>query len=197
MTPPQQPQARRRKSHQRSCAHRKVGRVRLSSALRTHTHTFKRILTPNPYTDLEELSLGTTMKTHFPNPDDILNFTLTIDPDEGMYKGGRFSFSFAINQNFPHDPPKVKCTQKIYHPNIDLEGNVCLNILREDWKPVLNLNAVVVGLQFLFLEPNASDPLNKEAAEDLKVNREGFKRNVRSSLGGGTVRGQTFDRVLK
>ncbi len=87
------------------------------------------------------------MRTHFPNPDDILNFTLTIEPDEGMYKGGAFHFNFAINQNFPHDPPKVKCTQKIYHPNIDLEGNVCLNILREDWKPVLNLNAVIVGLQ--------------------------------------------------
>ncbi len=97
--------------------------------------------------DLSELSLGSTMKTEFPDPDDILNFTLTIDPDEGMYRGGRFVFSFAINQNFPHDPPKVKCTQKIYHPNIDLEGNVCLNILREDWKPVLNLNAVIVGLQ--------------------------------------------------
>jgi ubiquitin-conjugating enzyme E2 M len=103
--------------------------------------------TTNLGIDLEELSLGTTMKTHFPNPDDILNFKLTIDPDEGMYKGGRFDFDFKINQNFPHDPPKVKCTQKIYHPNIDLEGNVCLNILREDWKPVLNLNAVVVGLQ--------------------------------------------------
>lgn len=87
------------------------------------------------------------MKTTFPNPDDILNFTLTIEPDEGMYKGGSFLFTFAINQNFPHDPPKVKCTQKIYHPNIDLEGNVCLNILREDWKPVLNLNAVIVGMQ--------------------------------------------------
>jgi hypothetical protein len=87
------------------------------------------------------------MKTHFPNPDDILNFTLSIEPDEGMYKGGKFMFDFKINQNFPHDPPKVKCTQKIYHPNIDLEGNVCLNILREDWKPVLNLNAVIVGLQ--------------------------------------------------
>ena len=97
--------------------------------------------------DLNELSLGSTMKTTFPNPDDILNFTLTIEPDEGMYKGGSFVFTFAINQNFPHDPPKVKCTQKIYHPNIDLEGNVCLNILREDWKPVLNLNAVIVGMQ--------------------------------------------------
>lgn len=171
------------------------------------------------------------MRTNFPNPDDILNFTLTIEPDEGMYKGGIFNFNFAINQNFPHDPPKVKCTQRIYHPNIDLEGNVCLNILREDWKPVLNLNAVIVGLQvshsgkglyavqrsrtdvpqkscraplltslllqFLFLEPNASDPLNKEAAEDLRSNREGFKRNVKTSMAGGTVKGQGYERVTK
>lgn len=87
------------------------------------------------------------MKTEFPNPDDILNFLLHIEPDEGMYKGGKFSFTFAINQNFPHDPPKVKCQEKIYHPNIDPQGNVCLNILRGEWKPVLNLNAVIVGLQ--------------------------------------------------
>lgn len=97
--------------------------------------------------DLSELSLPSTMKTEFPDPDDTLNFTLTIEPDEGMYKGGRFHFTFAISQGFPHEAPKVKCTQKIYHPNIDLEGNVCLNILREDWKPVLNLQAVIVGLQ--------------------------------------------------
>jgi len=147
--------------------------------------------------DLAELSLGSTMKTTFPNADDILNFTLTIEPDEGMYKGGSFIFTFAINQNFPHDPPKVKCTQKIYHPNIDLDGNVCLNILREDWKPVLNLNAVIVGMQFLFLEPNAADPLNKEAAEDLRLNRDGFRRNARTAMGGGSVKGQSFDRVLK
>ncbi|KAM0333061.1 hypothetical protein ACHAQA_001719 [Verticillium albo-atrum] len=147
--------------------------------------------------DLSELSLGKTMKTDFPDPDDILHFTLTIQPDEGMYRSGQFNFTFDINQNFPHDPPKVRCQEKIYHPNIDLEGKVCLNILREDWKPVLNLNAVIVGLQFLFLEPNASDPLNKEAAEDLRSNRDGFKRNVRTSMAGGSVKGTTYDRVLK
>ncbi|MCJ1312157.1 NEDD8-conjugating protein ubc12 [Agyrium rufum] len=147
-------------------------------------------------TDISELSLGTTMKTEFPDPDDILNFNLTIKPDEGMYKNGTFVFSFVVNQNFPHDPPKVKCTQKIYHPNIDLEGNVCLNILREDWKPVLNLNAVIVGLQFLFLEPNASDPLNKEAAENLRTDRDSFKRNVRTAMGGGSVRGERYEKVI-
>ncbi|KAH8881632.1 ubiquitin-conjugating enzyme [Thozetella sp. PMI_491] len=147
--------------------------------------------------DLSELSLGSTMKTDFPDPDNILSFILYVEPDEGMYRGGQFSFTFNIPPSFPHEPPKVLCQQKIYHPNIDLEGKVCLNILREDWKPVLNLNAVIVGLQFLFLEPNASDPLNKEAAEDLRSNREGFKRNVRAAMTGGTIRGQQFEKVLK
>jgi ubiquitin-conjugating enzyme E2 M len=41
--------------------------------------------------------------------------------------------------------------RQVYHPNIDTEGNICLNILREDWKPVLSINSVVYGLNFLFL----------------------------------------------
>ena len=60
-------------------------------------------------------------------------------------------FSFKVGQNYPHEPPKVKCETQVYHPNIDLDGNVCLNILREDWKPVLTVNSIVYGLQYLFL----------------------------------------------
>ncbi|TFY81994.1 hypothetical protein EWM64_g2020 [Hericium alpestre] len=151
--------------------------------------------------DLTELDLPSTMTTTFPDPADLLNFTLTITPDEGtyihrMYEGGSFKFSFAINTNYPHDPPRVKCLQTIYHPNVDLEGNVCLNILREDWKPVLNLNSVMVGLQYLFLEPNADDPLNKEAAEELRRSRDQFLYNVKQSMRGGQVKGQQYDKVL-
>ncbi|KAG1754899.1 ubiquitin-conjugating enzyme/RWD-like protein [Suillus paluster] len=146
--------------------------------------------------DLTELDLPSTMKTDFPDPNDLLNFTLTITPDEGMYKGGAFNFSFTINTNYPHEPPKVKCMQTIYHPNVDLEGNVCLNILREDWKPVLNLNSVMVGLQYLFLEPNADDPLNKEAAEELRKNREQFLHNVKTSMRGGNIKGVSYHKVL-
>lgn len=102
---------------------------------------------------------------------------------------------------------------KIYHPNVDLEGNVCLNILREDWKPVLNLNSVMVGLQYLFLEPNADDPLNKgrrtwsvcakmfadeitEAAEELRKNRDTFIQNVKSSMRGVHIKGVQYAKVL-
>ncbi|XP_033646031.1 NEDD8-conjugating enzyme Ubc12-like [Asterias rubens] len=147
--------------------------------------------------DISELNLPKTCQIEYPDPDDILNFKLVITPDEGFYKNGRFYFSFKIGQGYPHDAPKVKCETMVYHPNIDLEGNVCLNILREDWKPVLTINSIIYGLQFLFLEPNPDDPLNKEAAEVLQNNRRLFEQNVFKSMRGGYVGSQYFERCLK
>lgn len=93
-----------------------------------------------------------------------------------------------------------------------------MNILREDWKPVLNINSIIVGLQYLFLEPNADDPLNKgwcfslvyiwcslshardpltEAAEVLRTNRRLFETNVTRSMRGGSINGVYFDVVAK
>jgi ubiquitin-conjugating enzyme E2 M len=103
---------------------------------------------------------------------------------------------------------------QIYHPNVDLEGNVCLNILREDWKPVLNLNSVMVGLQYLFLEPNPDDPLNKgsfhslftliisndlsqtEAAQEMVKNRDQFVSNVKSTMQGRSYKGVQYANVM-
>ena len=73
----------------------------------------------------------------FPDPDDIMNFTVTLKPDEGFWKGGKFTFKFEIPADYPHSPPKTLCVTKLFHPNIDVEGKVCLNILRDEWKPVL------------------------------------------------------------
>jgi len=147
--------------------------------------------------DINELELPKTCKTEFPDPDDLLSFKLIIYPDEGFYRNGQFTFSFKIGSGYPHEPPKVKCETKVYHPNIDLEGNVCLNILREDWKPVLTINSIVYGLQYLFLEPNAEDPLNKEAAQELQCSRRLFEQNVQKTMKGGSLNGTYFERCLK
>lgn len=95
-------------------------------------------------------SLPLCTSSFHPDPADLLNFTLTITPDEGtrayfiaqpqlfppyfltnipyfmilysgcdyyphvgMYQGGAFTFSFSINTNYPHEPPKVKCIPKV------------------------------------------------------------------------------------
>eukprot|EP00850_Spirogloea_muscicola_P016665 SM000137S00443 [mRNA] locus=s137:141648:143126:+ [translate_table: standard] len=147
--------------------------------------------------DISELNLAKTTSIAFPRgKDDLLNFEITIRPDEGYYQAGTFVFSFVIPQGYPHEAPKVKCKTKVYHPNIDLEGNVCLNILREDWKPVLSVNSIIYGLQYLFLDPNPDDPLNQEAAEVLRDNPRQFEANVRRSMAGGYVGGQHFPRCI-
>ncbi|XP_031094027.1 NEDD8-conjugating enzyme Ubc12-like [Ipomoea triloba] len=142
--------------------------------------------------DITELNLPKSCTISFPNgSDDLMNFEITIKPDDGYYLGGKFLFSFQVSPIYPHEPPKVKCKTKVYHPNIDLEGNVCLNILREDWKPVLSINTVVYGLYHLFTEPNHEDPLNHDAAAVLRDNPKLFQSNVRRAMSGGYV-DQTF-----
>lgn len=122
-----------------------------------------------------------------------MDFEITIKPNEGMYRSGNFLFRFSVPPDYPHTPPKVKCGTKVYHPNIDLEGNICLNILREDWKPVLTINHIIIGLQFLMADPNPDDPLNKEAAEQLVKNNQWFAEQVqRAIMYGNTIGGEHF-----
>eukprot|EP00193_Tetraselmis_chui_P005880 CAMPEP_0177766244 /NCGR_PEP_ID=MMETSP0491_2-20121128/8425_1 /TAXON_ID=63592 /ORGANISM="Tetraselmis chuii, Strain PLY429" /LENGTH=172 /DNA_ID=CAMNT_0019282653 /DNA_START=321 /DNA_END=840 /DNA_ORIENTATION=+ len=131
--------------------------------------------------DMSELNLGSNMSISFPGgKDKIMNFEIAITPEEGVYRGGTFVFAFSIPTAYPHEAPKVKCATKVFHPNIDLDGNICLNILREDWKPVLSINSVIYGLNFLFLDPNPEDPLNKEAAEMFQNNQRAFESMVAS-----------------
>lgn len=122
---------------------------------------------------------------------------IRLTPNEGYYKNGIFQFSIFFKETYPIDPPVVTCLNKIYHPNIDYHGNVCLNILREDWSPVLDLHSVLVGILFLFLEPNGADPLNRQAAQELITDSAKFGYNVELSLRGGTINKEKFDYTFK
>lgn len=149
--------------------------------------------------DLDSLELPPTTSINVitaPNEEGQPLINIDIIPDEGSYEGGKFSFSLTIDDNYPINPPTVLCLNKIFHPNIDLSGRVCLNILREDWSPALDLHGVIIGLLFLFLEPNAKDPLNKEAAYIFQHNKEKFTRLVRRSMAGQSVEDEMYDYVL-
>ncbi|KAL7443899.1 hypothetical protein ACHAXM_009556 [Skeletonema potamos] len=146
--------------------------------------------------DIAELDGGKVANIDFPNPNDLTVFEVSVTPDSGFWKNATYRFKFEIPDHYPHTPPKVHCETKIYHPNINLEGKVCLNILREDWKPVLDINAVIYGLIFLFYEPNPDDPLNHEAAELFRKDIKHFERLVQRTLKGGVMDGVHFDRLI-
>lgn len=71
-----------------------------------------------------------------------------------------------------------------------------MNILRADWKPVLNLYNIISGVLFLFIEPNPNDPLNKVAAQQMISDIKGFENDVKKSLRGGTVQGEYFPKLI-
>ena len=128
---------------------------------------------------------------------DIMNFEVEYTPDEdSLWFGGKYLFSFHFPDNYPFIPPKVVCKTKIYHPNIDFDGNVCLNILREDWNPTLTGSNAITGVYILFEEPNPNDPLNQEAAQLMRENLAQFKENVKKTLKGGYHFGQNFPRFI-
>jgi len=158
----------------------------------TRTKTTTTTLT----TDLAEVELGTAATITFPNPNDLTDFQVQIGPESGYWTGAEFLFAFRFPAEYPHTPPKVTCLTKILHPNIDWDGNVCLNILREEWKPILDVNAVIYGLLHLFAEPNPGDPLNKEAAELLRADAAQFGRMVAKTLRGGAFMGHTFSKLV-
>jgi len=146
--------------------------------------------------DIAEFSTVPGITVFFPDPNNIMSFVVMIKPSDGLYKSAEFKFSVNIPTSYPYDPPKVLCETPIYHPNIDTEGHVCLNILREDWTPVLNLGSVLFGLMTLFLEPNPGDPLNKEAAKLMIEKPAEFEKNVKQALRGGWVAGRQFPKLI-
>eukprot|EP01056_Protomagalhaensia_sp_Gyna25_P005696 Protomagalhaensia_sp_Gyna_25__5695@NODE_810_length_2565_cov_135_815519_g638_i0_p3_GENE_NODE_810_length_2565_cov_135_815519_g638_i0NODE_810_length_2565_cov_135_815519_g638_i0_p3_ORF_typecomplete_len177_score13_22UQ_con/PF00179_26/2_9e33ProkE2_B/PF14461_6/1_4e06RWD/PF05773_22/0_017_NODE_810_length_2565_cov_135_815519_g638_i049579 len=145
--------------------------------------------------ELTELECPPQCKLSFPNEADCLNFVVNVKPDGGYWKGGTFTFNVSVPPSYPHDPPKVRCETKVFHPNINLEGGVCLNILRAEWRPVLSIYAIIVGLLHLFLEPEVFEPLNQDAANALVQSKSHFASLVAQSMRGSNMYGQ-FSKVL-
>ncbi len=129
---------------------------------------------------------------------EIMNLEVEYTPDQASYwYGGKYLFSFSFPDDFPYKPPKVMCKTKIYHPNIDYDGNVCLNMLKDDWNATYTALSCVSGVYYLFSEPNPNDPLNHDVAKIMRDNLNQFKDNVKRTLRGGYQFGQDFPRFTK
>jgi len=96
----------------------------------------------------------------------------------GVYDGGVFEVEIEIPRTFPFDPPKVKFLTPIWHPNIH-GGRICVGILGKDWTPTISLTGVVETIRNLLNYPNPDDPLNRDAAREMKKNPEKFKKRVK------------------
>lgn len=125
--------------------------------------------------DIEEVKVRGDGTITFPDPDNMFEFHVRIKPSDGLWHGRNFDFSFDISNDWPYKPPKVMILTRIWHPNMDEEGNVCLNVLRENYNPCCTINSLIACLIFLFVDPNPHSPLNFEASQQYIQNYDAFK----------------------
>lgn len=135
--------------------------------------------------DMEQ-NLPKSCRVHFDDANVLHLFTLTITPDEGYWAGGRFKFLITIPEDYNIVPPKVRCATRIWHPNINEDGEVCLSLLRQNsldglgWAPTRTLTDLIWGLNSLFSDLlNFEDPLNVEAAEHYERDKDAFIGKVK------------------
>ncbi|KFY41280.1 hypothetical protein V495_05001 [Pseudogymnoascus sp. VKM F-4514 (FW-929)] len=107
-----------------------------------------------------------------PIGDDLFHWQATImGPSDSPYSGGVFFLAIHFPTDYPFKPPKVNFTTRIYHPNINSNGSICLDILRDQWSPALTISKVLLSICSMLTDPNPDDPLVPEIAHVYKTDR--------------------------
>uniref|UniRef100_A0AAQ5YTT3 UBC core domain-containing protein n=1 Tax=Amphiprion ocellaris TaxID=80972 RepID=A0AAQ5YTT3_AMPOC len=89
-------------------------------------------------------------------------------PQDSPFEGGTFKLELFLPEEYPMAAPKVRFMTKIYHPNVDKLGRICLDILKDKWSPALQIRTVLLSIQALLSAPNPDDPLANDVAEKWK-----------------------------
>lgn len=107
-----------------------------------------------------------------PEGEDLTQWVATITGPQGsVYEGGIFKLSLWFSNEYPFKPPKVRFTTKIYHMNINSNGAICLDILKDQWSPALTISKVLLSICSLLTDPNPDDPLVPEISRQFRLDR--------------------------
>lgn len=104
---------------------------------------------------------------------------IIVGPKDTPYEGGVFKLLINFPKNYPFRPPKIIFTTKIFHPNINNKGEICLDILRDRWSAGLTITPVLLSITSLLSDPNPNDPLVPQIAILYKTNKELYEETAR------------------
>ncbi|KAG4301642.1 hypothetical protein PCANB_001819 [Pneumocystis canis] len=107
--------------------------------------------------------------------DNLRYFQIKIEgPAQSAYENGIFCLELFLPEEYPMVAPKVRFLTKIYHPNIDKLGRICMDILKNAWSPALQIRTVLLSIQALLSTPNPDDPLDQSIGQEFLYNRATF-----------------------
>lgn len=113
---------------------------------------------------------------------DITSWEATIiGPEKTPYESGIFKLLIHFPDNYPFKPPKVKFITRIFHPNINKQGSICLDILKNtDWSPALTVSKLLLSISSLLNEPNFDDPLELRPVEIYNKNKDEYFQTAKT-----------------
>ncbi|XP_039592715.1 ubiquitin-conjugating enzyme E2 E1 isoform X2 [Polypterus senegalus] len=115
-----------------------------------------------------------------PKGDNIYEWRSTIlGPPGSVYEGGVFFLDIMFTPDYPFKPPKVTFRTRIYHCNINSQGVICLDILKDNWSPALTISKVLLSICSLLTDCNPADPLVGSIATQYMTNRAEHDRIAR------------------
>lgn len=90
-----------------------------------------------------------------PKGDNLYEWVSTIlGPPGSVYEGGVFFLDIHFSPEYPFKPPKVTFRTRIYHCNINSQGVICLDILKDNWSPALTISKVLLSICSLLTDCN-------------------------------------------
>ncbi|KAI8573257.1 hypothetical protein RHMOL_Rhmol01G0264400 [Rhododendron molle] len=114
----------------------------------------------------------------FPEEDNLFNWKGTISGSKDtVFEGTEYKLSLSFPNDYPFKAPKVKFETSCFHPNVDVFGNICLDILQDKWSSAYDVRTILISIQSLLGEPNTASPLNTQAAS-LWGNHEEYRKMV-------------------
>ncbi|CAF0918354.1 unnamed protein product [Adineta ricciae] len=103
-----------------------------------------------------------------------------LGPPDTPYAGARFHVDIIVVDTYPFNPPKVRFTTKIWHPNVSsVTGAICLDILKDQWAAAMTIRTVLLSLQALLATPEPDDPQDAVVANQYKKDRSLFEKTAR------------------
>jgi len=115
-----------------------------------------------------------------PVSDDLFHWNATImGPPDSAYAGGVFFLDIHFPPDYPFKPPKVAFSTRIYHPNVNSNGIICLDILKDQWSPALTISKVLLSICSLLTDPNPDDPLVREIAHVYKTDKNRYETTAK------------------
>lgn len=160
---------------QESCTGKRSARGKAASPrpLKAISNSAKRI-----QRELAEISLDPPPNCSAgPKGDNLYEWCSTIlGPEKSVYEGGVFYLDISFPMDYPFKPPKVSFRTRIYHCNINSQGVICLDILKDSWSPALTISKVLLSVCSLLTDCNPGDPLVGSIATQYVNDREEHDR---------------------